>query len=183
MTKPLLGEKIAVLVANGFCEKTLTEVQRAVAPLGASIRIISMDHGLVNSWNGEGWGLNFAADNTLSTALAADYTALIVPGGIKSMEKLKLTAHTKRFINGFLTTNKPVVMSGDALDLLIHIESAAGRNVAGPEGFKEAAETAGALWVDEACAVHDNLMTGDIAENIADATEFLISGYAFEKAA
>lgn len=43
------------------------------------MRIVSMDQGLVNSWNGQAWGLHYAADATLNSALAADYSILIIP--------------------------------------------------------------------------------------------------------
>lgn len=183
MSKPLLGEKIAVLVANGFCEQALTQMQRALQPLGAVIRVISMDQGLVNSWNGEGWGLTFAPDGVLSEALAADFSALIVPGGQRSNEKLKLTAHTRRFINGFLDTAKPVVMAGDAIDLLVHIEKIAGRSVCAPESMKEAVEKAGAILCEDGYAIHDNLMTGDVVQNMAQVAEFLSAHYSLDEAA
>ena len=132
MKKPLLGEKIAVLVANGFSEKDLTLTQKALINAGASIRIVSMDHGLVNSWNDLGWGLNFAADQVLSEALAADYDMLLVPGGQRSVEKLKLTAHTRRFIGGFVGMSKPVVFFEEAADLLAFADRAAGIALCGP---------------------------------------------------
>ncbi len=118
MNKPLLGEKLAVLVASGFCENDLTAVQRVLQPLGVTMRIISVDNGLVSSWNGDGWGLNFAADSALNSALAADFSMLVVPGGQRSVDKLQLTAHTKRFIGGFIDSGKPVVAVGEALELL-----------------------------------------------------------------
>ena len=101
LSNSLQGAKIAILVANGFNEQDLTSAQRILQGYGAYLRVISMDNGLVNSWNGTGWGLNFAADKMLNEALAADFSMLMVPGGRRSVDKLKLTAHTRRFINGF----------------------------------------------------------------------------------
>lgn len=185
MRKPLLGEKIAVLVANGFCERDLTTLQRALQPLGATMRIISMDHGLVNSWNDGSWGLNFAADSVLSSALAADFSMLIIPGGSRSVEKLKLTAHTRRFIGGFTDTGKPVVVCGEALDLLVFAEKLNGRTVAGLEAFKEAAEKAGAAWSADSFTIDANLMTapGMIAGTPEQAAQFVAAVAEFLSAA
>lgn len=97
MSKTFVGDKIAILVANGFTEQDLTHTQRALQAQGANTRIIGMDNGLVNSWTGDAWGHHFAADCALNMALAADYDMLIIPGGRRSIEKLKLTAHTRRF--------------------------------------------------------------------------------------
>ena len=160
MKKPLLGKKIAVLVANGFSEKDLTFTQKAMMGAGADMRIVSMDHGLVNSWNTEGWGLNYAADQVLSRALAADYDMLIVPGGHRSVEKLELTAHTRRFISGFVNTGKPVAIYGSAMELLLFSECIDGLVVAGDEKFRERAEAQGAEWSEDAYVLNKNVVTG-----------------------
>lgn len=160
MTKPLLGKKIAVLVANGFSEKDLTLTQKALFGSGADLRIVSVDQGLVNSWNEDGWGLNYAADQILSQALAADFDMLIVPGGQRSIEKLELTAHTRRFIGGFVDTHKPVVIYEDAMELLIFSERLSGLTVSGPERFKARAEAGGATWSDEPYSVSGGVLSG-----------------------
>ncbi len=188
MNKALLGEKIAVLIANGFNEHDLTESQKALQKLGANVRIVSMDHGLVNSWNGEAWGLHYAADNSLNTALAADFSILVIPGGQRSIEKLKLTAHTKRFIGGFMNARKPVVAFDEALELLMFCEKVQGRTVTGPDALKEAVQGAGATWLAKPYAIDNGLMTGGVARGPRDAyikavTDVLVSGYAAAKAA
>lgn len=186
MKKPLLGEKIAVLVANGFSEKDLTLTQKALIADGGSIRIIGMDHGLVNSWNDQGWGLNFAVDQVLSEALAADFDMLIVPGGQRSIEKLKLTAHTRRFIGGFVGMNKPVALFEEALDLLLFAQRAQGYTVSGSEKLRHEAELAGAQWSDASFIVSQNVISGRSSEhgNEAFAQEvvrFLVSAIAAAK--
>lgn len=173
MNKPLLGEKLAVLVANGFNEQDLVRTQRIVQDLGADMRIVSMDQGLVNSWRGTDWGLNFASDNVLNEALAADYSMLAIPGGQRSIDKLKLTAHTRRFINGFIGSAKPVLALAEAVELLEFADVLAGRRVAGQE---------------ETYAVDANLMTGisldDADEDYINAIkEFLVADYTLNEAA
>jgi protease I len=160
MQKPLLGEKIAVLVANGFSEQDLTQAQKILRNAGADLRIVSMDNGLVNSWADNGWGLNFAADASLSEALAVDYTMLLVPGGQRSVEKLKLTAHTRRFINGFLNSRKPTVMFGEAVDLLVFTEKAPEFEVSAADSVKDNLVQAGARWNDAASTTDGMLLTG-----------------------
>jgi len=118
----LQGQKIAFLVANGFREQDLVETQRHLQRAGADTKIVSMDAGLVGSLNESGWGLNFAVDQTLNTSLAADFAGIIIPGGDKSIQKLQLTAHTRRFVRGFYDMRKPVCFVRDALDLLAFCE-------------------------------------------------------------
>lgn len=163
MGKPLYGQKVAILIANGFSEQDMTEAQRKLSEAGANVRIIGMDHGLVNGWNGEAWGHHFAADNVLSSALAADYSVLVIPGGQKSIDKLKLTAHTKRFISGFVDAGKPIAVMGDAIDLLVFVEKVAGRTVGGEVLVKDSAEQAGASWSEDRIVIDGNLLTGKTA--------------------
>lgn len=160
----LQGQKIAVLVANGFNERDLTAAQRILQGYGAYLRVISMDQGLVNSWNGTSWGLNFAADSMLNEALAADFSMLLVPGGRRSVDKLKLTAHTRRFVNGFLDAEKPLVMCGEAVELLMHIEKMDGRTVSASEELAADIARADGKYSSELYSIDGNLMTGNPSE-------------------
>ena len=166
MNKPLLGKKIAVLVANGFSERDLTHTQKALSGSGANVRIVSMDHGLVNSWTSEGWGLHFAADQVLSQALSADFDILVIPGGHRSIEKLELTAHTRRFINGFVDTGKKVVFFGDALSLLAFAGRGEGMIVAGPESCKAELEEAGAQFSDADYVIDKEVLSGPCTKEV-----------------
>lgn len=160
VTKVLSGSKIAILVANGFTEQDMTEAQRALIEAGATTKIVSPDAGLVNGWSEKSWGHHYAVDATLSTALSADYDALLVPGGQKSLDKLKLTAHTKRFINGFMASEKPVVVYGDALHIMIITDNVRERSVAGPANMQDVVVQAGGQWAESTPALDKNLMTG-----------------------
>lgn len=160
VTKVLSGSKIAILVANGCTEQDMTEAQRALIEAGAMTKIISPDAGLVNGWAGDHWGHHYAVDAALGTALSGDYDMLIVPGGQRSLDKLKMTAHTKRFLNGFILSEKPVVMYGDALHVLITTDNVRGRTVAGPADMKDVVIQAGGNWSDTTPVRDGMLVTG-----------------------
>lgn len=182
MNKPLIGEKIAVLVSNGFSEQDFIQVQRLMQEMGGNLRIVSMNNGLTSSWNGSDWGLNFAADSVLNEALAADYSMLVIPGGQRSADKLKHTAHTRRFINGFVDGSKPVVALGEGLELLAFSEKLSGMSVAGADDKREYAEQEGAVWVDASYAIDGNVMTAaSLSEESADVLgaikEFLVADF------
>lgn len=160
MQKPLVGTKVAVLVANGFEESHFIAMQRNLQEMGATLKIISTNQGLVNGWNGSGWGHNFAVDAQLNTALGVDYDALVVPGGSRSMEKLKLTAHTRRFIGSFMAAQKPVAIMDDALHLMAFAEQLDNRTVSGNEDMRGMATQAGASWDDATYTVDGEMLTG-----------------------
>ncbi|MCB1530084.1 MAG: DJ-1/PfpI family protein [Rhodospirillales bacterium] len=160
MVKSMTGFKIAVLAANGFDEKDLTLAQRALVDAGASVKIVSTDQGLVNGWDGRGWGHNYAVDAQINTALGVDYDALVLPGGQRSLDKLKLTAHTKRFIGSFMAAMKPVAVMGEALQLMADAAHLADRKVAGPDFCRARVEEAGGTWSGEDVCIDHALISG-----------------------
>ncbi len=179
MAKTLQSQKIAVLISNGFNEVDFLQIQRAMIDQGAALRIVSTDSGLVNGWDGKGWGHNFAIDAPLNSALGIDYDAVIIPGGQRSLDKLKLTAHSRRFIGSFIAAMKPVICMGDAVQLLAHTDHLNSKTVSGPESKKGMAETAGATWSNDALATDGLLLTGDtegdkIASFVAAAVDMMV---------
>lgn len=165
--KALAAMKIAVLMANGFDEKTFLTAQKAVQEQGAMMKIISTNQGLVNGWNGTNWGHNYAVDASLNTALGVDYDALIIPGGTRSMDKLKMTAHTRRFISSFMAAQKPVIAMGDAMMLMAHADQIQGRTVSGMDEARDMAAQAGATWSEEDVCMDGNLLSGANTEMVA----------------
>jgi len=122
MDVSLSGLTIAIMVSGGFAETEFTELQRALAKTGATLKTISTDAGLVNGWQGNSWGHYFPIDAQLGDVMAADLDALIVPGGDRSINKLKTNMNTGRILRHMLDAQKPVVMFGAAMDLLAAIE-------------------------------------------------------------
>lgn len=127
--KTLLGNKVAILAAHGFDEADMIAAQRALVAAGATMRVVSSDNGLVNGWDGKGWGHNFPVDAQLNTALGVDYDGLVIVGGQRSHDKLKMTAHTKRFIGSFMMAQKPIVAMGDSAQVMMEPEQRTQDNV------------------------------------------------------
>jgi len=127
--KSFSGYKIAVLASNGFEEAQFLNVQKHIQTMGADMSLVSSNQGLVNGWEGSGWGHNYAVDASLNTSLGVDFDAVVVVGGERSLEKLKQTAHTRRFINSFVEGVKPVCLMADAAFLMRDLEMGNGQNV------------------------------------------------------
>ena len=119
------GKTIAIMVASGFDEDTFIAIQRAMMSVNAKLRVISRDAGLTNAWNGSGWGMSYPVDSTLSTTLAIDYEALIIPSGERHVATLIPEAHAKRLVRAFTRENMPVLMLDDAASLLDLVDMAA----------------------------------------------------------
>ena len=112
------GKTVGLMVASGFDEATFIAIQKAMLAANAKLKIISRDAGLTNAWNGTGWGMSYPVDSTLSTTLAVDYDALIIPQGDRHIEKLSTEVHAKRILRAFLRENMPVLILADAIKIL-----------------------------------------------------------------
>jgi protease I len=159
MDKPLMGQKIAILVANGFDETDMTHAQRRLNTSGATLKIIAPENGLVNSWVGNAWGHHFPTDANVSTTLAADFDALYVCGGRRSIDKLKDNAHARRIVRGFFDAGKPMMLLGCAVELLAAAERAKDYVVTGDAASQTMLVEAGATWMSETPCVQGFVAT------------------------
>lgn len=159
MQKPLAGLNVAILVANGFHEIEMTSFQRALLEAGAAPKIISVESSLAHGWQGKGWGHYHPVDKHLSDALAADYDVLLVPSGHRGHDKLKQTAHTRRFIGGFMMAFKPVLAMGDAVKMMAEIGVIKGMMVSAPEEVRPTLTENGVIVSENSPTIHSNLMS------------------------
>ena len=158
MHKPLAGKNVAVLVASGFEELQMTEPQKALLALGATVKMIGPES-LANGWHGTSWGHYFPVDAQISTTLSADFDMLLVPGGTRSLVKLAQTPHTKRIVSGFVDDQKPVALVGEGVEVLVIADRAEGVTVAGAAGSRAALEGAKAIWTKDGIYLAGNVLT------------------------
>ena len=177
MQKPLAGKKVAILVASGFEEIQMTEPQKALLALGATVKLVGPES-LANGWHGAAWGHYFPVDAQVSSMLSADYDMLLVPGGARSLVKLAQTPHTKRIVSAFVDDLKPVALIGQGVEVLVIADRARGMTVTGAEDSHAALVEGGAQWSDEPIIVADNVLTAtgeDMPAFIAEMTTLFLA--------
>ena len=140
----LSNQKIMILTANGCDESAMTAMQRVLTSYGVRPLVVSVEQGLITTWSGQGFGLNFTVDQHVSATLAADSDALIILSGQRSVAKLNTSLHTERIVKGFLDGQKPIVFFGDGVELLAVTKLANGLTLSGPQSLKEKMVEAGA---------------------------------------
>lgn len=165
MTLTLAGKHVALLVSNGFDENQMTEIQRALTKANVVIRTIAPEQGVVNGWQGDGWGHYFPVDFLIGEALGSDFDILVLPGGERSTTKLKSNLHTKRIISHFMDAGKPIAAIGSGVGLLALSDKIANRAVATSEEVREELKAAGADISPDAQEQEGNLLTAN-GENL-----------------
>ncbi len=159
MAQKLGNHKIAILVENGFEQVEMTDPKQALEQAGAKAEIISPVQGKVKGWQHDHWGDEFPVDRSVSEARAADYDALLLPGGVMNPDKLRRNEHVMKFVREFFDAGKPVAAICHGPWTLIDAGVARGRRMTSWPTLQSDLKNAGAEWVDEEVVVDRGLVT------------------------
>ena len=155
MSQELKNQKIAILVADGFEQVELTKPKQAFEEAGATTEIVSLNSDRVQGWNHFDKADFFSVDVPLEQAKAADYDALLLPGGVANPDQLRTNDKAVQFVKSFFDAGKPVAAICHALWTLIEAEAVNGRTLTSWSSLKTDLKNAGANWVDQE-VVEDN---------------------------
>lgn len=161
----IVGKRAAILVESGFCEREFVQAQEALNDIGGDCRLVSSENSLIRGWNEEKnpsssrWGGDYAPDTTLDKTFAGDYDILVIPGGIRSITKLKLNKNIKSFISGFIQTGKPVIAYNQAIDLLSFLDLVKGHSLAAKNELCDSVKGRGGRCAAPEFIVSKNLIT------------------------
>lgn len=188
MESKLKGKKVAILVADGFEQVELTEPRKALEAAGAITEIVSPADGEVQGWNHDEKADLFSVDMPLKRARSDDYDALLLPGGVRNPDQLRMSTRAVEFLDGFFATGKPVAAICHAPWMLIESGMVKGRKLTSWPSLKTDLANAGAEWVDREVVVDRGLVTSrkpaDIpAFNQKMIEEFSAQRYAKQRAA
>jgi protease I len=180
-TRPLDGLRVAILVADGFEQVEMTEPRQALQDAGATTELIAPITGLVKSWSGDTWDGEFQVDVPLAEASAADYDALLIPGGVMSPDKLRTNEKAVQFVKDIFSASKPVASICHGPWLLVEAEVARDRVVTSYRSLRKDLENAGANWVDGRAVVDRNLVTSRDPGDIEAFNEKMLEVFAGEE--
>lgn len=154
-------KKIAILATDGFEQSELLSPQSALLEAGADIEVVSIKEGQITGWNKDNWGEKVTVDKLAADANAADYDALLLPGGLFNPDSLRQNTDAKAFVDGFFGAkkNKPVAAICHAPWLLAEINKLRDKKVTSFPSIKSDLINAGAHWVDQEVCVDNGLVT------------------------
>lgn len=180
MGNNLKGKKVAILVANGFEQSELAEPKKALEQAGAITEIVSPEIEKVKGWKHDEWGDEFLVDVTLEEAIADDYDALLLPGGVMNPDTLRMDTLAIDFIKHFAKNNKPIAAICHGPWTLINANFVKGRKLTSWPSIKIDLTNAGAKWVDEKAVTDKNLVTSRKPDDIPDFNKAMIALFSKE---
>ena len=155
----LTGVKVAILVAEGFEQAELVEPKKALEAEGAQTSIVSPAKGKVQGWKHFQKGDKFPVDVPLDDADAADFDALLLPGGVANPDQLRMQPEAVAFVKDFFRMGKPVGVICHGPWTLIEAGVVRGRRITSWPSLKTDIRNAGGNWIDEEVVVDEGLVS------------------------
>jgi protease I len=159
MAQQLQGKKVAALMTHGFEQVELFEPRKALEAAGATVQVISPESGRVRGWNHTEWGDEVDVDRGLADVHAADYDALLLPGGVMNPDRLRMDERAVSLVRDFFNQGKPIAAICHAPWMLVEADIVRGHRVASYPSLKTDVKNAGATWVDEEVVVDRGIVT------------------------
>jgi protease I len=178
MAKDLNGSRVAILVADGFEQVELTEPRAALEQAGAKTQIVSPASGQVQGFNHLDKGDKFPVDVPLANANAADYDALLLPGGVANPDQLRTMEPALTFVRSFFDDGKPVAVICHGPWTLIDAGVVKGRTITSWPSVRTDLRNAGAKWVDQEVVTENGLVSSRKPEDIPAFNKKMIEEFA-----
>ena len=160
MADELRGKKVAILAADGVEAVEVERPRAAVEDAGAETELLSLEDGEIQAMNGdiEPAG-KYRVDRRVADVSAADYDALIMPGGTVNADRLRMDDDVLRFVKDVFAAGKPVGAICHAPWTLVEAGLVEGRTLTSYPSLRTDIRNAGGNPVDEEVATDGALVT------------------------
>ena len=174
----LQGKKVAVLATDGFEQVELTKPVEALKAAGAEVEVVSPKGGEIQGYQHHDKGDKVRVDRELAQADAADYDAIVLPGGVINPDQLRLEPKAIDFIRAFAQASKPIAAICHGPWTLINAEAVEGRKMTSWPSLEADLKNAGAEWVDQEVVVDRGLVTSRNPDDLPAFCEKMIEEFA-----
>jgi protease I len=169
-----MPQRIMILATNGFEQSELEKPKAALEDAGYETVVVSPEDGQIKGWKGKDWGDPVDVDLTLDEAEAADFDALMLPGGQMNPDILRMEDKAVQLVRDFCDSGKPVAAICHGPWLLAEAGTIKGRTVTSWPSIRTDLQNAGATVVDREVACDGNLITSRKPDDIPAFNKALI---------
>ena len=159
MADQLNGKRILILATNGFEQSELEVPRDRLKAAGAEVHVVSPEAGEIKGWDKKDWGRPVKVDRKLKEASAADYDAIVLPGGQINPDLLRVNKDALKLIKAFYDAGKTVAAVCHAPWLLVETGIAKGKKMTSYPSIKTDVMNAGATWEDKEVVTDNGVIT------------------------
>ncbi|WP_294122765.1 type 1 glutamine amidotransferase domain-containing protein [Sphingomonas sp.] len=173
---PAIGDAhVLIMATNRFEESELFGPREILLGKGARVTLASLSLGEIMGTVHDEPGKKIKPDLLIRDASAADYDALLLPGGVGNPDHLRMHEDAIALIRAFASTGKPVAAICHGPWLLVEADLLRGRRATSWPSIRTDLRNAGADVVDEAAVTDGNIITSRMPDDVGAFTEALIA--------
>lgn len=172
---PAIGNAaVLVLATDGFEQDELFEPRRMLLECGARVVVASPGGVPIRATVLDEPGRAIEADLAIAAVEPAGYDALLLPGGLRNPDALRLDAQAVAIVRRFFEDGKPVAAICHGPWLLVEADVLRGRRATSWPSIRTDLVNAGAQWIDQAAVVDAPLVTSRSPDDVVPFTEALV---------
>ncbi|HET7576059.1 MAG TPA: type 1 glutamine amidotransferase domain-containing protein [Sphingomicrobium sp.] len=172
---PLITEaRVLIVATDGFEEWELFGPREILRKRGAEVVLASLKRDPIQATVHDDPGKTIRPDLTIDETNADDFDALILPGGVRNPDTLRLHDNVIALIRDFDRQGKPIGAICHGPWLLVEADLLRGRRATGWASIRTDLRNAGANAVDEAAVTDGNIVTSRKPDDVEAFTDALI---------
>ncbi|WP_126171876.1 type 1 glutamine amidotransferase domain-containing protein [Altericroceibacterium xinjiangense] len=169
-----MAKRVMILATDGFEQSELTGPKERLEKAGFETVIVSPQDGEIKGWQHDHWGDTVKVDKTVDQVSAADFDALVLPGGQMNPDKLRMDENAVGIVKDFANAGKTVAAICHGPWLLIEAGVAKGKTLTGWPSIRTDLKNAGANVVDQEVAVDSQFITSRKPDDIPAFSDAII---------
>ena len=172
---PKIGKaRILIMATNRFEESELFGPRERLMERGAEVKLASPDLEEIMATVHDEPGRRIKPDLIIRDARAADFDALILPGGVGNPDQLRTNEDAIGLIREFASAGKPIAAICHGPWLLVEADLLRGRKATSWKSIRTDLRNSGAEVVDEEVVIDDNIITSRKPDDVPAFTDALI---------
>ena len=172
---PRISEaRVLIVATDGFEEWELFGPKQMLEQRGAEVILAAPKLEPIQATVHDDPGKTIRPDMTIGEVRGEEFDALILPGGVRNPDQLRINQAAIQLIRDFVGQGKPVAAICHGPWLLIEADVLRGRTATCWPSIRTDLRNAGANVVDEAAAVDGNIVTSRKPEDVEAFTEAVI---------
>jgi protease I len=160
------GLRVAALATNGFEASELTEPMRALRDTGANVSVISLEGGSIQGETHGQPAATVPVDRLVNEVNSADYDAILIPGGVRNPDRMRMNDAAVRFVREMADAGKPMAVICHGPWMLVEADVVGGRRLTSWPSLRTDIVNAGGEWIDAEVVVDHGLVTSRKPDDI-----------------
>lgn len=170
-----MAQRIMILATDGFEQSELEKPKANLESAGYETVVVSPEDGEIRGFSNKEWGDPVTVDLTVDEAEAADFDALVLPGGQINPDILRMNDKAVQLVRDFNAQGKPVAAICHAPWMLAEADIIDGKRVTSWPSLRRDLANAGGTVMDEEVVVDGNLITSRNPDDIPAFSKALIA--------